>query len=738
MVLVIQKKEGGTMVMKKNIWIVFCLLFVSLNTITNASSQDDPSPSTYLDTLNQSIMRPGMDVIRGWMDQAKSAPGAYIDSNIARVLTERQAASAATQLSLLNHLQYVPSERNQGSCGNCWNWAGQGVLGIALDVNKSIKDRLSTQFLNSCKTDRYACCGGWLDDFANWYAAQKITVPWANTNAAWADGTSQCQNNSSSVQCSALETNLNYEITRIEATTIDITGGQSQAISNIKNVLAQNKAIWFGFFLPNQEDWDQFLSFWQNQSEGDVWSFDFSQGHQWTNNGGGHAVLLVGYNEDATEPYWIVLNSWGTPSGRPNGLFHMKMNMKYDLFHYDGSREEQGLYFQTLNVQFGGGTPGECTYSVYPTNETFDANGGNGSMAVSTSSSSCAWAVTKTVDWITNISLMSGNGDAKINYTVSPNSGTQKRQGSLSVQGRTLTITQRGKITESNLLQNPGFEDGLSNYAWTQSGYYELIYRSPCFSMGSAECAHGGEWDAWLGGYDYAYDILSQTVTIPSSALSATLKFWYAIDTWDYVDAAYDVLYVAVYNGQWYTVYQLSNMNWTDDWVQSASIDLSAFIGQTVTIAFLAVLDGNSSTDFYIDDMELLCGTGFQPTLPVPDIKANGSDGPLTVSNTTPVSITIGINTGSFYGHNADWWIAASTPLGGFSYFDLYTGMMLPGLLPTYSGPLFNLGTMQLLTAYGLTAGTHTFYFAVDLNMNGVLDMDAIYFDAVSIRVTGQ
>jgi len=56
--------------------------------------------------------------------------------------------------------------------------------------------------------------------------------------------------------------------------------------------------------------------------------------------------------------------------------------------------------------------------------------------------------------------------------------------------------------------------------------------------------------------------------------------------------------------------------------------------------------------------------------------------------------------------------------------------------LPTYQGPLFRLGTTQLLNSSSLAVGTHTFYFAVDLNMNGELDMNSIYYDSVGINVT--
>ena len=45
-----------------------------------------------------------------------------------------------------------------------------------------------------------------------------------------------------------------------------------------------------------------------------------------------------------------------------------------------------------------------------------------------------------------------------------------------------------------------------------------------------------------------------------------------------------------------------------------------------------------------------------------PDIKANDSDGPITVTPTDPVSIDISLNPGKYVGFKADWWIAVKTP----------------------------------------------------------------------------
>ena len=62
---------------------------------------------------------------------------------------------------------------------------------------------------------------------------------------------------------------------------------------------------------------------------------------------------------------------------------------------------------------------------------------------------------------------------------------------------------------------------------------------------------------------------------------------------------------------------------------------------------------------------------GNSMSTPVPDIKANGQDGPINISPGDPVAITISLNAGDKAGQTADWWIAVSTPFA--SPKDWYT-----------------------------------------------------------------
>ena len=84
-----------------------------------------------------------------------------------------------------------------------------------------------------------------------------------------------------------------------------------------------------------------------------------------------------------------------------------------------------------------------CAFSISPSNQSFSASGGNGSVNVTTQSG-CAWTATKTDTWITINSGSTGSGNGTVNYTVAPNTGTSQRTGTLTIAGQTFTVTQAG------------------------------------------------------------------------------------------------------------------------------------------------------------------------------------------------------------------------------------------------------------------------------------------------------
>ncbi|QXO93540.1 S8 family serine peptidase [Methanospirillum purgamenti] len=298
--------------------------------------------------------------------------------DVARIQSEYNAAvkvknaPLSTTLgskSLLSNIQYTPSERNQGNCGNCWVWASTGVIENALTVQNGIKDRLSIQYFdsnyNGGSATTGACNGGWASTFANFYSTSgfKQVIPWSNTNAYYNDRYACSYGCGAQTPASSISTTPNHPVTSISTSWLSTYRvSQAQAIANIKAQIDANKAVWWAFFLPDSSSWSAFSSYWSGHTEAALWNPDTYNNKVYGSSGGGHAVIIVGYDDSSSDPnqrYWIVLNSWGSNSGRPNGLFRLKMNMDYSGRSSNGY---QSHYFSIFNVNYGASTQ---TGSIY-------------------------------------------------------------------------------------------------------------------------------------------------------------------------------------------------------------------------------------------------------------------------------------------------------------------------------------------------------------------------------------
>ena len=389
--------------MRNKFLLTIWILFLFLSFWGNAWPQPVPSPpcwenatplegvsteESYTESSEEyPAMRVDINTLLKWIREVEEAPRAYIDENIDRELMKLQFQGYGSSFSLLNQLPYTPSARNQGSCSNCWVWAGTGVMEIAHSVRNGVKDRLSIQFLNSCKTDEFSCCAGTLQKFSDWYGLQGFSVPSSNTYANYQDGTTRCESGHSSRSCATISTDPYYRITSITPTTIPAIGlEQSIAISNIKNVLNQKKAIFLGIRWPDSSAWNGFVWGWKNLGETAIYNPDSNCGIGW-NQGVGHALLVVGYNDADSDPskhYWTVVNSWGTAGGlRPNGIFRLKMYINYQCSYYGTI---PALEWQTLDIKM-------------PTLRITSPNGGE------------TWEIgtTKTITWTSSDLNQAGN-----------------------------------------------------------------------------------------------------------------------------------------------------------------------------------------------------------------------------------------------------------------------------------------------------------------------------------------
>ncbi|HLM55729.1 MAG TPA: M36 family metallopeptidase [Pyrinomonadaceae bacterium] len=241
---------------------------------------------------------------------------------------------------------------------------------------------------------------------------------------------------------------------------------------------------------------------------------------------------------------------------------------------------------------------GTCTYSISPTSASQPAAGGSGTVSV-TAGAGCNWTAASNASFITVTGGASGTGSGTVSYSVAANTATTSRTGTLTIAGRTFTVTQAGTGGGgTELILNPGFESGSSS--WVYSG--QITFSSGAYP-------HSGVSYAIANGVNSTTGTLYQTVTIPSGG--ANLNFWLNVSTNEAAgDPVYDRLYVEVRNTSGTllgTLATFSNQNGgaAGAYVLRGPYNLGSYAGQTVRIQFRGTNDSTLPTSFRVDDVSV-------------------------------------------------------------------------------------------------------------------------------------
>jgi hypothetical protein len=120
----------------------------------------------------------------------------------------------------------------------------------------------------------------------------------------------------------------------------------------------------------------------------------------------------------------------------------------------------------------------------------------------------------------------------------------------------------------------------------------------------------------------------------------------------------------------------------------------------------------------------LVSGEGRAAVPPVPDVKLDGGDGPVTVANGGTVNVDVYLSVGDYLGEDGDFWVrwtrADNTILwlvDGTGWVESATPLLfLSGPIWDPGGPIFSVNLP------GAMSGTHEIYFGVDDNADGILD----------------
>ncbi len=212
-------------------------------------------------------------------------------------------------------------------------------------------------------------------------------------------------------------------------------------------------------------------------------------------------------------------------------------------------------------------------------------------------------------------------------------------------------------VCGDQIVGNGGFESGTT--PWTQTS-------GVISAATTAEPAHGGTMIAWLDGTGSTHtDTLSQSLTLPAGCASATLSWFSHIDTQETTTSTkYDKLVVQAGTD---TLASYSNLDKNTGYVQR-TVDVSRYLGQTVTLKLTGTEDSSLATDFVLDDFSLTTTGTSNPQSPVVtspgaqtgavgqaaslQIQASDPQGDaLTYSATgLPAGLTIGASTGKITG----------------------------------------------------------------------------------------
>ena len=312
---------------------------------------------------------------------------------------------------------YVTPAKDQGGCGDCWAFAATAALESYTLINGRYDANLdlSEQVLVSC-AGAGNCKGGPLDLAATYL---KNTGLPADSAYPYTGGIGTCSNAAAGWQQNTDKINGWSWLTNGTPT-----------LDTIKNGIYT-----YGPAVIAMEVYSDFYAY-----KSGVYSYTTGK------DLGGHAVLVIGYFDSAAYPgggYFIVKNSWGNTWG-------------------EGYGSEPGGYFRiayselTSPVKFGSqsviytrsATP--CTYSITEASVSPGYAKASGTVTINTSTTDCGWADSSSdASWLTT-STAFGEGDKVLSYSVSSNTGSAPRTGTLTLKDAksnvvdSVTVTQAG------------------------------------------------------------------------------------------------------------------------------------------------------------------------------------------------------------------------------------------------------------------------------------------------------
>ena len=247
-------------------------------------------------------------------------------------------------------VDYMTAVKDQGGCGACWAFGAAGAFEAQVNIdnsNPNLDWDLSERFQSACYSSSIAnpsCSNGWfveyaLEHMANAMSPTSLGEPGICTESCYPYGDmimgtdpAGCGLADDPTPCPGYLTERVY----LDGFSELWSPGSAPVNADdvIKASLETHGPVIVNMHLlddhPTILDWIDFYDYYALGAPDDVWSGpDGLCTDDPPASCAGHCILIVGYDDSATIPYWIIKNSWGDYSG-PENNGYFKMAMGYD------------------------------------------------------------------------------------------------------------------------------------------------------------------------------------------------------------------------------------------------------------------------------------------------------------------------------------------------------------------------------------------------------------------------
>jgi len=225
----------------------------------------------------------------------------------------RDAAAATATTVNWAKMGMVTTVKNQGQCGSCWAFSTAETVESQWAMNGNALWEFSPQQVASCTTTCDGCGGGWTTDAyqylqgtvglgSAWFAPYIQSM---YTECTGTKCTGPCNYSMSSLKTYGQLTGPYAMISGFSYATPACAEGAACNSQNMA-LLASNVAVYGpASIIVDASTWGDYTGGVLSQAACGGYAFDDLD----------HAVQLVGFNANASTPYWLVKNSWATNWG---------------------------------------------------------------------------------------------------------------------------------------------------------------------------------------------------------------------------------------------------------------------------------------------------------------------------------------------------------------------------------------------------------------------------------------